>query len=131
MDGRPTTLRWNAVCVDCAPSDFEKVVAFYAELLGLEVVDKEDRWAALRDPTGGMGINVQADDDYAPPTWPAAPSKQTMMMHFEIQVPDVPAAVEQASALGATEAEWQPPNRDPDLLRVMVDPTGHPFCLWS
>ena len=66
-----------------------------------------------------------------PPTWPAAPPKQTMMMHFEIEVPDVPTAVERAAALGATEAGWQPPDRDPNLLRVMLDPTGHPFCLWS
>jgi catechol 2,3-dioxygenase-like lactoylglutathione lyase family enzyme len=124
-------VRWNAVCIDCRPADFERTVAFYTGLLGLEVVDKEDRWAALRDPAGGMGINVQADDDYAPPTWPAAPPKQTMMMHFEIEVPDVPAAVERATSLGATEAAWQPPDRDQALLRVLLDPTGHPFCLWS
>jgi hypothetical protein len=107
------------------------MVAFWGGLLDLEVVDKEDRWAALRDPAGRMGINVQADDGYAPPTWPASPPEQTMMMHFEIEVPDVPAATEQAIALGATEAAWQPPDRDQALLRVMLDPAGHPFCLWS
>jgi catechol 2,3-dioxygenase-like lactoylglutathione lyase family enzyme len=126
-----SSVRWNAVCIDCTPDRFEQTVAFYAELLGLEVVDQEDRWAALRDPAGRMGINVQADDDYAPPTWPAAPPKQTMMMHFEIEVDDVPSAVDRATSLGATQADWQPPNRDQTLLRVMLDPTGHPFCLWS
>ena len=124
-------LRWNAVCIDCTPEHFEQMVAFYAELLGLEIAAKESAWAALRDPAGGMGINVQADGDYAPPTWPAAPPKQTMMMHFEIRAEDVPAAVERATSLGATEATWQPPNRDQATLRVMLDPTGHPFCLWS
>ena len=53
------------------------------------------------------------------------------MMHFEIRAEDVPAAVERATSLGATEAAWQPPNRDQATLRVMLDPTGHPFCLWS
>jgi catechol 2,3-dioxygenase-like lactoylglutathione lyase family enzyme len=126
-----TFLRWNAVCIDCTPEHFERTVAFYAGLLRLEVIDKEPRWAALRDPTGGMGINVQADDDYAPPAWPAAPPAQTMMMHFEIETADVPAAAAHATLLGATQAPWQPPDRDPTLLRVMLDPTGHPFCLWS
>ena len=32
---------------------------------------------------------------------------------------------------GATEAVHQPENRDRNRLRVMLDPAGHPFCLWS
>jgi catechol 2,3-dioxygenase-like lactoylglutathione lyase family enzyme len=126
-----TSMRWNAVCMDCAPEHFEQMVAFYAALLGLEVVDQEPRWAALRDPAGGMGINVQADDAYVAPTWPQLAAEQSMMMHFEIEAADVPAAVAHATALGATEAASQPPDRDPTLLRVMLDPAGHPFCLWS
>jgi hypothetical protein len=51
------------------------------------------------------------------------------MMHFEIQADDVGAAVAHAVALGAREAEPQPPDRSPDQLRVMLDPAGHPFCL--
>jgi hypothetical protein len=47
---RMSTVRWNAVGVDCAPADFARVVAFYAGLLGLEVVDKEPR--VLLDPAG-------------------------------------------------------------------------------
>jgi hypothetical protein len=54
-----------------------------------------------------------------------------MQMHLDIWVADVPAGVEWATECGATEAEYQPKNRDPDRLRVMIDPAGHPFCLWS
>jgi catechol 2,3-dioxygenase-like lactoylglutathione lyase family enzyme len=126
-----TSVRWNAVCIDCSPDDFEAAVSFYEQLLGLEVVDKEPKWAALRVPAGGMGINVQADDAYRPPVWPQAPDAPSMMMHFEIEAADVPAAVDRATSLGATQAGWQPPDRDPQLLRVMLDPAGHPFCLWS
>ncbi|MDT7573511.1 MAG: hypothetical protein QOE05_3685 [Actinomycetota bacterium] len=125
------SVRWNAMCIDCAPEQFGRMVAFYAQLLGLEVVDQEPRWAALRDPAGGMGINVQAEDAYVAPVWPAVPPKQSMMMHFEIEAADVPAAVAHALGLGATEAPWQPPDRDQTTLRVMLDPAGHPFCLWS
>ena len=28
-------------------------------------------------------------------------------------------------------AHRQPENRDGNKLRVMLDPAGHPFCLWS
>src|SRR4051812_44834411 len=131
--------RWNAVCVDCAPSEFGDMVDLYVQLLGLEVADREDRWAALRDPAGGlglgmgigMGVNVQADDDYVRPVWPEQPSAQAKMMHFEIEVQDVEAAVTRALSFGAAQAPWQPPDRDPRTLRVLLDPAGHPFCLWS
>ena len=53
---------------------------------------------------------------------------QTKMLHFEILVDDVDAAVAYAKSLGATEPE-QPADRDPAQLRVMLDPAGHPFCL--
>ena len=52
-------------------------------------------------------------------------------MHFEIEVDDVATAVDHAVACGATEAPWQPPDRDPTRLRVMLDPAGHPFCLYD
>ena len=131
MDGGDASVRWNAVCIDCAPEHLEAMVAFYRQLLELEVVDEEPRWAALRDPAGGMGINVQADGAYVRPVWPQTGSEQSMMMHFEIAVADVPAAADYATSLGASEAPWQPPDRDPSTLRVMLDPAGHPFCLWS
>jgi predicted enzyme related to lactoylglutathione lyase len=121
---------WNAVCIDCAPGDFEKVVAFYRDMLDWPVYDKEPRWAAL-GPDTGMSILVQAEDWYVAPVWPEQVPAQTKMMHFEIRVDDVEAAVARAVSIGAREAPNQPPGRDPSTLRVMLDPAGHPFCLWS
>jgi predicted enzyme related to lactoylglutathione lyase len=126
-----TSFRWNAVCIDCAPDDVDRVVAFYSALLGLQVADVDRGWTALRDPSGGMGINVQAEDSYVAPVWPDQAGLPAKMMHFEIEVSDVAAAAARATSLGATEAHPQPTDRDPALLRVMVDPAGHPFCLWS
>ncbi|MEX2395287.1 MAG: hypothetical protein WD826_12500, partial [Actinomycetota bacterium] len=62
--------RWNAVCVDCAPADFERVVQFYCDMLGMRVYNKEPRWAALEFPDERMDILVQAEDWYVPPEWP-------------------------------------------------------------
>jgi len=130
-DPQETWSRWNAICIDCAPGDFENVVAFYRDLLGLQVADIEARWAKLVSPTAGMDVNVQAEDWYTPPVWPETGPERTKMMHFEINVGDVPKAVARAISLGGREASPQPADRDPSRLRVMLDPAGHPFCLWS
>lgn len=122
--------RWNAICIDCSPDYFDQEVAFYRDLLATQVAEREQRWAAMRDPRSGMWVNVQADDAYVPPVWPDQVPAQTKMMHFEVRVEDVPQAVTHAVAIGAREAPWQPADRDPARLRVMLDPAGHPFCLW-
>lgn len=127
----PPWFRWNGVCIDCAPRDFENMIAFYTGMFGIEVLDKEERWAMVGDPDAGMGINIQAEDWYVPPVWPEHGDAQTKMMHFEILVDHVDSAVARATSLGAHEAPRQPADRDLNTLRVMLDPAGHPFCLWS
>ena len=47
------------------------------------------------------------------------------MMHLDFQVGDLEAAVDDAVALGATLAAFQPQAN----VRVLLDPVGHPFCL--
>jgi predicted enzyme related to lactoylglutathione lyase len=121
---------WNALCIDCAPADFEKVVAFYRDMLDWKVWDTEPRWASIGLETGMM-ILVQAEEWYVPPVWPEEAPAQTKMMHMEVKVDDVEAAVARAHSIGAREAPNQPADRDPSKLRVMLDPAGHPFCLWS
>ena len=49
-----------------------------------------------------------------------------MMMHLDVEVDDLPSAVDHALAIGATLAEFQPQ----DDVRVLLDPAGHPFCLF-
>lgn len=103
---------------------------FYEALLGFEVRDLEPRWAQLWDPQGGVHLNIQGDPAYEPPTWPEKPGNQAKMMHFEVQVDDLEAAVATAIEAGGTEAPWQPPDRNPERIRIMLDPAGHPLCLF-
>jgi hypothetical protein len=49
-----------------------------------------------------------------------------MMMHLDFEVSDLETAVAHAVELGAQEAEYQPQ----DNVRVLLDPAGHPFCLY-
>lgn len=138
MDRRASgpLIRWSTVCIDCA--DAEAAAEFYSELLGWEIAARDEPkgpqdkspWLLLRDPNGGVGLSFQAEAWYEPPVWPEEPGAQTKMLHLEIHVDDVHAAVERAVALGARVAPHQPPDRDPDELCVLLDPAGHPFCLW-
>jgi catechol 2,3-dioxygenase-like lactoylglutathione lyase family enzyme len=100
--------------------------AFYARLLGWTVVEDEPTWVMLRPPAGGTGLSFQREPDYVPPVWPPAPGEQQMMAHLDIAVDDVAAGVAWALEAGARLAEPQPQAH----VRVLLDPAGHPFCLF-
>ena len=100
--------------------------AFYARLLGWTVVKNDPVWVMLKPPDGGTGLSFQLEEDYVPPVWPSAPGEQQMMTHLDIAVGDLEAGVAWAVEVGATLAEFQPQER----VRVMLDPAGHPFCLF-
>jgi hypothetical protein len=124
-----TTVRWVGIAVDCA--DAGPVARFYERLLGFEIGDFEPPdLAQLWDPAGGVHINIQGETWYQPPTWPERPSEQAKVLHFEVEVDDLGAAVTTALEAGGTQAPWQPPDRNPKRFRVMLDPAGHPLCLF-
>jgi catechol 2,3-dioxygenase-like lactoylglutathione lyase family enzyme len=124
------SLRWTGVCLDCADAD--ELAQFVGTLLGWEIAARDGTdWITMRDPTSGVGLNFQAEAWYQPPVWPEQPCAQTKMLHFEIQVENMDAAVAYAVAIGARIAPHQPADRAPDELRVMLDPAGHPFCLYT
>jgi catechol 2,3-dioxygenase-like lactoylglutathione lyase family enzyme len=102
---------------------------FYRRLLGWSVVTEEPDWVKLASPEGGGGLAFQREPAFAPPVWPGTAAEQQMMMHLDIEVTEaqeLAAAVAYAVELGAVQAGFQP---QPDV-RVLLDPVGHPFCLW-
>ena len=60
------------------------------------------------------------------PVWPGGPGTQQMQLHLDLEVSDLEGSVADAVALGATLAAPQPQ----DDVRVLLDPAGHPFCLY-
>ncbi len=101
--------------------------AFYAELLGWTVVTSEPVWVMLRAPSGGPGLSVQYEPNFVRPVWPAVAGEQQVTSHLDIAVDDLDAGVAWACELGATVADHQPQAQ----VRVMLDPAGHPFCLFA
>ncbi len=109
--------------MDCADADV--MAEFYGRLLGWKVTYRDHDYISMQDPGGGAGLSFQEEPWYQPPVWPEQPGEQTKMIHLDITVEDLEAAVAQALAAGARLAEHQP---RPDLS-IMLDPAGHPFCL--
>jgi catechol 2,3-dioxygenase-like lactoylglutathione lyase family enzyme len=121
----------GSVTVGADPAGARELADFYHRLLGWPIVDQgppDGGWAQLRPPEGesGMTINIEADREYRRPVWPSSGGEQIATMHLDIGVADLDAAVAWALEAGARLAEHQPQEH----VRVMLDPHGHPFCLF-
>jgi catechol 2,3-dioxygenase-like lactoylglutathione lyase family enzyme len=103
------------------------LAGFYRDLLGWEITDQSPDWIELPAPGGGAGLSFQTEENHVPPVWPTTEADQQMMMHLDIAVQDLEQGAAAAQALGASLAPWQPQ----DDVRVMIDPAGHPFCLYE
>jgi catechol 2,3-dioxygenase-like lactoylglutathione lyase family enzyme len=124
MLGRNSTHFWGVVLDTPDP---RALAEFYAELMDWKIVKEEPDFVAVA-PLGAHVeyLAFQRSEDYEQPVWPNKSHKQQMMMHLDIEVPDLDAAVDFATRAGATQADHQPQ----PTVRVMLDPAGHPFCLY-
>jgi hypothetical protein len=99
---------------------------FYLALLDWEAMSQEPSWWVIGPGEGVCTIGFQREAGYVRPVWPSAPGEQQMMMHLDLEVSDLALSVEHAIELGAVLSDFQPQ----DDVRVMLDPDGHPFCLY-
>jgi hypothetical protein len=120
-----TRKQWWGVTLD-AP-DAKALARFYARLLDWQLFEDEGGGASVA-PSADAGYNLgfQTEQHYVRPIWPAERGKPQMSMHLEIEVDDLEEAVAYAVGVGAEEAGYQPQS----TVRVMLDPAGHPFCLY-
>lgn len=116
---------WWGVALD-AP-DVAVLTRFYSELLGWSVYKQDAEGAALDAGEGVAYLAIQLNPDYLAPTWPAEEGRQQMMLHLDFEVTDLDESTARAQALGATLADFQPQEN----VRVLLDPAGHPFCLYT
>lgn len=135
MESRP---RIEATSVSLSTPHPRRLARFYAELLGVEVSvvegpregePPEAGWAQLRPEEGSlrMTVNLEWDPDFVRPVWPSNPGEQQPQAHLDLAVDDLDAAEAWAFACGATRHPRQPQQG----VRVMLDPDGHPFCLFA
>jgi catechol 2,3-dioxygenase-like lactoylglutathione lyase family enzyme len=120
-----TKKHWVGVVLD-APNALE-LAHFYARLLGWPLFNESDDWTDVA-PSLDAGYNLAfaTEPNYVRPVWPTEPGKPQMALHLDFEVDDLDEAVAHAVGVGAELADYQPqPN-----VRVMLDPAGHPFCLY-
>jgi catechol 2,3-dioxygenase-like lactoylglutathione lyase family enzyme len=119
------TLR-NTV-LDCP--DPAALAAFYAELLGWSVAERDDDWWSIEPATGKPGIAFQLDPGHRAPTWPDPEWPQ--QLHLDIHIGD-PASIGTAEATVLALGGRRLPSDTAETFRVYADPAGHPFCLvWA
>ena len=106
--------------------DPQTLASFYEDLLGWPRIQDEPDWVKLGPPAGGPGLSFQTETTHVAPTWPQVPGTQQMQLHLDFKVADLDEAVSHAISCGATLADHQPE----DDVRVLLDPAGHPFCVF-
>jgi catechol 2,3-dioxygenase-like lactoylglutathione lyase family enzyme len=109
----------RSTVLDC-PEPAE-LAAFYAELLGASVVQRDDDWVSIEDGQGRR-VSFQRSPGHRPPRFPDPTGSQ--QLHLDVLVDDPDQAERAALALGATRLDGQG-----ERFRVFADPAGHPFCL--
>lgn len=130
------TLRLTSVTI--GTSQPHTLARFYARLLGYTVTaldppgpgePENAGWAQAKPGPDASGptLNFEFERQFRRPVWPAEPGQQNASEHLDIHVDDLPAAVAWAIECGAEEMAFQPQ----ETVRVMRDPDGHPFCLFT
>ncbi len=123
----PGRARFRLAATVISAPDAVALAAFYQALLDWPVKYSEPGWVMLQAPAGGAGLSFQTVDDYRRPVWPERADEQQMMVHLDVRVDDLAGAERQAIELGARLADFQPQPH----VRVLLDPDGHPFCLFE
>ena len=120
-DEPAVSIRFDVVALDTP--DPPRLAAFYCALLGWTVERADDDWITI---SGGSGARLafQLAPDHVAPTWPDPAVPQ--QIHLDLAVDDIPAASAYAESLGARRLTG--PEIQEDFV-VLLDPSGHPFCL--
>lgn len=109
-----------------------RLAEFYRDLLGWPINVVGPTWVTMmmRDEAGAptrSNLAFQPEENHVRPVWPGEARDQQMQLHLDLAVAELKPAVEDALRLGATKADFQPQ----DDVVVMLDPDGHPFCLYT
>jgi predicted enzyme related to lactoylglutathione lyase len=102
-------LRLSGIVIDA--TDLDRLVRFWSELLGLDVTRRAEAWVSL-----GPGLAIQRVPE---------PKTAKNRIHLDLVADDFAAAVDRATALGATPVGGM---RE-DLWQVWRDPEGNEFCI--
>ncbi len=116
--------RLQTVCIDCA--DAHETADFYGRLLGWEPTIRQPNWVLMRDPGGGTGLSFQAERGYRAPRGPSSRTRRTRCC---ISTSRSTTSRRRSRTRSRRARVWPITNRV-ERVRVLLDPAGHPFCLF-
>jgi hypothetical protein len=103
-------------------ADARRDAHFWNNVLGWDIAHEQDEYAMLRGP-GDIALGFGTVADYEPPAWPNP--RGTKQFHLDLAVDNLDDGVAKCVAAGARFPDDQPG----ETWRVLLDPSGHPFCL--
>ncbi|MEO6018823.1 MAG: VOC family protein [Knoellia sp.] len=102
-------------------SDSSRDATFWSAVLGWDLAAEGEGYAMLTGPDHALGFGTLPD--HQAPGWPN--EHGTKQFHLDLAVDDLDTAAAACVQLGATLPDEQPG----ETWRVLLDPSGHPFCL--
>ena len=119
-------LKLNKMGVVLDSDNPDELSDFYQKLLGWEKRKYTVNSIVFNDDDGmPFQLLFQYDENYVRPVWPTEPEKQQQMAHLDFFVENLEEGVAHALSCGAVLS----PIQFADSWRVMIDPSGHPFCI--
>jgi catechol 2,3-dioxygenase-like lactoylglutathione lyase family enzyme len=106
---------------DCP--DPQSLAEFYAENLGMRVLEDEPNWVVIGRHEHMRELAFQKVEPYVAPRWPDGQHPQ--QLHVDIAVEDFGPALDAVQSLAAVRRPGAPETG----YRVFEDPAGHPCCL--
>jgi predicted enzyme related to lactoylglutathione lyase len=108
----------HEIVVDC--SNPEALARFWQALIGGEVEVESPDWVVLDGDDDGFYIGFQR-----------VPEQKSgkNRIHLDVEVDDLPSAVDEAEQLGARKLGSTIDDDDGGAFQVMADPGGNEFCL--
>lgn len=122
-------MRLGAIVIDS--DNIEELSDFYARLLGWTKsaqIQEGEKWiTVVKEDFSETPLVFQENADYVKPNWPSSKEEQQQMVHLDFYVcmDDFDSKIEHAIICGAK----LPENPFSDSWQVMLDPSGHPFCI--
>jgi hypothetical protein len=115
-------ISFDTIVIDCSEEDVKKMMDFYVLLTGfIPEPYSEDVIPTLTGKC--ISISLYPVKSYIPPTFPSpAVGRQ---LHLDFFVTDLESAVSYARSIGAVDS----PKQYHPSYHIMLDPSGHPFCL--
>lgn len=124
-EGRRPGITFADVVLDT--DDPPRLAEFYATLLGWQIVRREEDWWTVEPPGGRLPrLSFQLALNHRPPSWPDNEVPQQYHLDLDVPTEELPAAVAYAQSLGAAMADN---SASAASFVVLLDPSGHPFCL--